>query len=43
MTVLYNIYSNITIEDTIKNLLGIATLVFITFIVDKNVYKFFKQ
>ena len=42
MTILYDRYNTASINETIKNLLAIAILVFFTYIVDKQVYKYFK-
>ena len=42
MTILYYRYNTASINETIKNLLAIAILVFFTYIVDKQVYKYFK-
>ena len=42
MTISYDRYNEAVIQDTIKNLSAIAILVFLTYIVDKQVYKYFK-
>ena len=42
MTISYDRYNEAVIQDTIKNLSVIAILVFLTYIVDKQVYKYFK-
>lgn len=42
MTILYDRYNTASINETIKNLLAIAILVYFTYIVDKQVYKYFK-
>ena len=42
MTISYDRYNKATVNETIKNLFAIAILVFFTYIVDKNVYKYFK-
>ncbi len=42
MTILYDRYNTASINETIKNLFAIAILVFFTYIVDKQVYKYFK-
>ena len=42
MTISYDRYNEAVLQDTIKNLSAIAILVFLTYIVDKQVYKYFK-
>jgi len=42
MTISYDRYSKASVNDSLKNLSAIAVLVFLTYIVDKNVYKYFK-
>jgi len=42
MTISYDRYNKASVNDSLKNLSAIAVLVFLTYIVDKNVYKYFK-
>ena len=42
MTISYDRYNKASVNETIKNLLAIAILVFFTYVVDKQVYKYFK-
>ena len=42
MTIAYDRYNKASVNETVKNLLAIAVLVFFTYIVDKQVYKYFK-
>ena len=42
MAIAYDRYNKASVNETIKNLLAIAVLVFFTYIVDKQVYKYFK-
>lgn len=41
MTILYDRYNKASVNDSLKNLSAIAVLVFLTYIVDKNLYKYF--
>ncbi len=41
-TISYGVYKNSEVESIIKNLIGIAILVSITYFIDRMVYKFFK-
>lgn len=41
MTISYDRYNKASVNDSLKNLSAIAVLVFLTYIVDKNVYKYF--
>jgi hypothetical protein len=42
MTISYDRYNKASLTETVKNLSAIAVLVFFTYIVDKQVYKYFK-
>ena len=42
-TLYYSYSKNVSVTETIKNILGIATLIIITFIIDTFVYKYFKK
>ena len=42
MTISYDRYNKASVNDSLKNLSAIAVLVFLTYIIDKNVYKYFK-
>ena len=41
MTISYDRYNKASVNDSLKNLSAITVLVFLTYIVDKNVYKYF--
>jgi len=42
-TLYYSYVKSITMVDTVKNLLGIITLIAVTFVIDNLVYKYFKK